>query len=556
MKVYKKIAIAILLILVFLLGMTTRSIQDRWFKDQSSMSQLDLVNRLIDRYYVDSVDFDSLQKQVIPLMLTKLDPHSAYLPKELNQKEQESLEGSFQGIGVLFNRLIDTIVVSRVIEGGAAERAGLKSGDRILKADTISLEGADVSNDFIMSKLKGPKDSVVKLTIRRLGKVSEVEVVRGPVPVSSLDANYVVSDSILYVRLNRWGAKTRQEFLNAYLTASKEHKVKGFIIDLRDNAGGYMNTALALGADFLPEGKQLLYIQGKAYEKEEFVSEQDGLFLSMPLVVLINEYSASASEIFAGMVQDHDRALVIGRRSFGKGLVQSPFILPDSSVIRLTVARYFIPSDRSIQRDYSHGYLDYAQDLSKRYKHGELFNADSIEQNDSLIYYTLGGRPVYGGGGITPDVFIPRDSTGYNSYYLRLIQSGTLTKFAFTYADRHRKYLERFTKVEDLYNYLRALRKGLLFEYAYYAQKEGIPIRTTLLHRSSNLILSQLRALIADNVSPNRGAYYEIINKRSKVVLSAIEALRDGSWKPEIPEQVEDEDNSESPDSLAQTEAM
>ncbi len=534
---YKKVSLGILILLVFFGGFTARSCSEKLLNSNDRRSdRINVVNELIQKYYVDTVDMDSLQQKVIPLMLSQLDPHSAYLPAELNKREEESLEGSFQGIGVQFNRLIDTVVVTRVVKGGAAERAELRAGDRILKADSISLEGAELTNDFIMKKLKGPAKSVVDLTIRRDNEIIHKLVVRGPVPISSIDAHYTLSDSILYVRLNRWGARTHQEFLNAYIQSKQKHEIKGFIIDLRDNSGGYMQAALSLSAEFLEEGKELLYIKGKSYPKEEFKSEKDGLFTQIPLTVLINEYSASASEIFAGLMQDHDRALIIGRRSFGKGLVQSPFMLSDSSVVRLTIARYYIPSNRCIQRDYSKGYGNYAMDISKRYEHGELFNSDSIAQADSTtLYHTLGGRPVYGGGGITPDLFIPRDSTGFNSYYLRLLQSGTLPHFAFNYADTHRKTLGRFKTVESLYNYLVAQRKSLLFEYAYYAQSKGIPIRTSLLHRSSEVLLSQLRALIADNVSADMGAFYEIINKRNQAVLTAEKAIKDGSWKPKLP---------------------
>ncbi len=546
---YKKIALAIVILLTFFAGFTARSWSD---KSQRSKAQtadrLELVNDLIERYYVDSVDLDSLQQKVIPIMLSKLDPHSAYLPAEANRREQEGLDGSFQGIGVQFNRLIDTVVVTRVIKGGAAERAGLKAGDRILKADSVSLEGEELSNEFVMKQLKGPAESVVDLTLRRNGKELHSLVVRGAVPVSSLDAHYMLNDSIFYIRLNKWGAKTHQEFLNAYLQNSQEHQVKGMIIDLRDNAGGYMQSALALGSEFLPQDKLMLYVKGKSYPKEEFKSLKKGLFTQVPLVVLVNEFSASASEIFAGLIQDHDRGLVIGRRSFGKGLVQSPFMLSDSSVVRLTIARYYIPSHRCIQRDYSKGYTDYSLDISERYEHGELFNADSISKGDSLqLFHTLGGRPVYGGGGITPDVFIPRDSTGFNSYYLRLLQSGTLPVFAFDYADKHRKTLEQFTSVDEIYQFLSAQRKGLLFDYAYYAQSKGIAIRTSLLHRSADVLLSQLRAMIADNVSPDMGAYYEIRNKRSNEVLAGVKALQDGSWQPKLPIKREQDSISAAP---------
>ncbi len=504
--------------------------------------RLKLITDLVEENYVDTINLDSIEESVIPVLLSQLDPHSTYLPARLNKVEEENLQGSFQGIGVQFNRMIDTVVVIRVVKGGASERAGLKAGDRILKADTASLVGGELSNDFIMKQLKGPADSSVDLTIMRGDKVFHRYVVRGPVPISSIDAHYMLSDSLLYIKIKHWGATTHQEFQNAYLEAMKQTAVKGMIIDLRGNGGGYLQTALILAGAFLPKDQLLLSTKGRAYPEQKYSTEYNGIFVNMPLTVLIDEFSASASEIFAGIIQDYDRGLIIGRRSFGKGLVQEPFTLSDGSAVRLTVARYYTPSGRSIQKDYSKGLSNYVQDLRHRYEGGELFNEDSIQHKDSLIYTTMGGREVYGGGGITPDLFVPRDSTGLNSYSLRLIESQTLPKFAFLYADSHREeLLQNNTTTEELYTYLSARDGNLLWEYARYAsENEGlsgqapVPIRTTLLYRASKYLLSQLKAMIADQVASDMGAYYEIVNKDSQEVLFAVEALNDGSWEPEI----------------------
>lgn len=488
---------------------------------------------LVQEYYVDEVNLDSITEQVMPTILTQLDPHSSYLSAQLARSETESLSGSFQGIGVQFNRLKDTVIVTRVVEGGGSQRAGVLAGDRILGADTVSLLGKELSNDKVMSTLKGEGGSVVTLHILRDGKAQDIQVVRGPIPISSIDASYMIGSN-LYVRINRWGAITHQEFLNAY--ARHLDKTKGIIIDLRDNGGGFLETAVELTSEFLPKNTLIVYTEGRSFPREDFKTKRDGLLKDIPLVVLINEFSASASEIFAGAMQDHDRATIVGRRSFGKGLVQRPFDFEDGSTMRLTVARYFTPSGRSIQKQYKPGEAGaeaYAQDLEERFKHGELYNADSISIADTTKYLTSGGRTVHGGGGITPDVFIARDTVGINSYYLRLLQSGTLPKFAFDYADTHRKQLQQFKTAEALDAHLKGLGRGLLINYAYYAQREGIPIRSSLLEASSNLLLNQLHALIADNASLDEGLYYRFINRRSAEVKEAVKLLDAKKWKPQ-----------------------
>lgn len=523
-KLFYLLAIGVVFALGILLGRRLES------SHIYSTNRLGHVLQIIRDNYVDTLDMDSVHEAAIPLILANLDPHSTYLTSEMNRKESEGLNGSFQGIGVMFNRLTDTVVVVRVIEGGASERAGLRAGDRILRADSTLLYGDGLTDEDVMKALKGPDKSVVRLLVSRDGQEQEVAVVRGPVPVSTLDAAYV-TDSVLYVRINRWGALTHREFLNAYVRNSPS-KIRGVVVDLRDNVGGYLDAALALAGEFLPKERLLLYTEGRAFPREDYLNSSDGQLINMPLVVLVNEFSASASEIFAGVMQDYDRAQIVGRRTFGKGLVQQPFMLADGSAVRLTVARYYTPSGRSVQKSYAEGNESYAEDLERRYAHGELFNADSIAETDTMRYYTKLGRVVHGGGGVRPDIFVPRDSAGINSYYLRLVQSGTLPRFAFHYVDKRREELMAYKGMKALSEHLSSLGNSLLFDYAYYAQAQGIPIRTTLLYRSADLILRHLRAMIADNISPDRSAYYWMEMQGNAELTLALELIKTGAWRP------------------------
>lgn len=530
----RKLLYVVLFALAFFMGMVIQKRHGHYFS--SGDNRLESVLDLLDRYYVDTVNLDSINEQVIPLLLSQLDPHSTYLSAKQNRLESERLGGSFEGIGIQFNRMIDTVIVSRVIAGGASERAGLLAGDRILMADTSRLMGKELSDEDIISKLKGPAGSVVRLRICRAGQERTVSVVRGPVPISSIDASYIIGDAQLYVRLNSWGATTMQEFFTALAQGVMQTgQLKGIIIDLRDNSGGYMETAVELASQFLPKNKLVLYAEGRKFPREEHYTEQDGKLMHMPLTVLVNEFSASASEIFAGVMQDHDRAVILGRRTFAKGLVQQPFMLSDSSVIRLTVARYYIPSGRSIQKDYTKGIESYASDIEERYLSGELFSdVDSLPHSDGQLYHTASGRAVYGGGGVTPDYLVPRDSVGTNPYYWRLLNSGTLPRFAFEYADKNRNKLSQFSTTDSLIAHLETLGTGFLFEYAYYAQAKGIAIRTTYLYESADRLLPLLRAVVADCVSPDRNAYYRIMNAISPEVQAASALLQDGQWQPLI----------------------
>ena len=518
-------------ILVFLLGISTATYFGVGGRRGTS-SKLDEIYSLIQQYYVDSTNMDSLSEEALPFILSQLDPHSVYLNAEENKASTETLEGSFAGIGIQFNTLLDTVVVVRVIEGGPSERAGLQAGDRILRADTTSFLRDSLTSEQIMKALKGPEDTVVKLTLQRGKKVFTTSVVRGAVPVPTLDASYMIRPHVLYVRLNKWGTQTPLEFQQAYADHASEG-VERILLDLRDNGGGYLQAATTLASEFLSKGDLLVYNKGAHYPREDFKCPRDGRLRNIPLTVLVNENSASASEIFAGAMQDLDRALIVGRRTFGKGLVQLPFELQDHSVVRLTVARYYTPSGRSIQKSYAKGYEAYAEDIEDRYLHGELYSADSISRPDTTRYYTRLGRTVYGGGGITPDIFTPRDSTGINPYYIRLLRSGTLQRFAFSYADSHRGQFLRLGSDAAVQEYLQAQGEQIVYAYARYAdQKGGVAQRPGYLQESMAILRRDLTALIYDLLGRDKDAFYRLHNERDPEVLKALEQLTSPAWRP------------------------
>ena len=518
-------------ILVFLLGISTATYFGVGGRRGTS-SKLDEIYSLIQQYYVDSTNMDSLSEEALPFILSQLDPHSVYLNAEENKASTETLEGSFAGIGIQFNTLLDSVVVVRVIEGGPSERAGLQAGDRILRADTTSFLRDSLTSEQIMKALKGPEDTVVKLTLQRGKKVFTTSVVRGAVPVPTLDASYMIRPHVLYVRLNKWGTQTPLEFQQAYADHASEG-VERILLDLRDNGGGYLQAATTLASEFLSKGDLLVYNKGAHYPREDFKCPRDGRLRNVPLTVLVNENSASASEIFAGAMQDLDRALIVGRRTFGKGLVQLPFELRDHSVVRLTVARYYTPSGRSIQKSYAKGYEAYAEDIEDRYLHGELYSADSISRPDTTRYYTRLGRTVYGGGGITPDIFTPRDSTGINPYYIRLLRSGTLQRFAFSYADSHRAQFLRLGSDAAVQEYLQAQGEQIVYAYARYAdQKGGVAQRPGYLQESMAILRRDLTALIYDLLGRDKDAFYRLHNERDPEVLKALEQLTSPAWRP------------------------
>lgn len=501
---------------------TTRSLTPKEEK-------LRTVLRLIQSDYVDALDMDSLIEATFPDLMASLDPHSAYIPAEELQAVNDDLSGSFSGVGVSFQILNDTVQVIEVIPGGPAEKVGILAGDRIIKADTISLTGKEITSDNVFKTLRGEKGSTVVLTIKRYGQKKELiyDVVRGDIPVNSVDVSYMLSDDTGYVKVTKFSRNTYMEFFNA-LNDLKEQGAESFVIDLRGNSGGFMDQAIFMANEFLPAGRLIVYTRGRKMENEYMaMSDGRGRFQDFPITILTNESSASASEIFAGAIQDNDRGLIIGRRTFGKGLVQNQTQLPDSSAVRMTVARYYTPSGRSIQKEFQRGEISkYDMDIVDRYNHGEFYNADSIKLDKDKIFFTTNGREVYGGGGIMPDIFIPEDTTGYTSYYMSVANQGLIQKYAYTVADEYREKLNG-NKTLDKFNEILPSDNVLLENFVAYAVTKGVPARWYYINRSRNLIISQLKAMIARDVL-GYPAFIELLNENDKVVSNALQQIKDG----------------------------
>lgn len=492
-----------------------------------SRAKLDTILELIDENYVDDIDTDSILEASFSGIISHLDPHSVYIPASDLQSVNEELEGSFSGIGISFNMLGDTINVLEVISGGPSEKAGILPGDRIVTINDSLVAGQKWSNSKVMSNLRGPKGSIVHLGIKRptAKKLLPYDVKRDDIPVTSIDASYFIDNGIGYIKINRFGATTYSEFLTSMVTLMADGAEK-FIIDLRGNGGGFMDHAVLMANEFLPSGSPIVAIKGKNRSRDNAtMSDGSGSFKDKEIVVLIDEISASASEIFAGAMQDNDRGLIVGRRSFGKGLVQNQLELPDSSALRLTIARYYTPSGRCIQKTYAPG-VDYERELLNRFEHGELYSADSIKQDKSLEFTTLHGRKVYGGGGITPDIFVPNDSSGITSYYINVINAGLIQKFTFDYTDTNRATLSKSKNGHELLALLPD-DDTLLQNFVNYAQRNGVAPRWYYINLSRDLLVNSLKAMIARNIHGVQG-YYEVFNDTDTTVISALEALKSG----------------------------
>jgi len=443
----------------------------------------------------------------------------------------EELEGSFSGIGVSFNMQTDTILVISVISGGPAEKAGLLPFDRIISINDSIFSGKKKNQGEIMKTLRGAKNSTVKLGVQR-GNSPELlyfDVTRGDVPVNSVDVSFEAAKGIGYIKVSKFARNTYNEFITA-IAKLKQAGCTSFVIDLRGNTGGYMDAAINMINEFMPEGRLIVYTEGKSFPRSDVYANGTGTCKDAPIVVLTDEISASASEIFSGAIQDNDRGTIIGRRTYGKGLVQTQMSLSDGSEMRLTIARYYTPSGRCIQKKYEMGNTDaYDQDIYNRYMHGEFDSADSIKMDDSLKYQTVGGRTVYGGGGIMPDIFIPRDTSGVTSYYSNVVNSGVLYLYALEYSDRHREKLGSFKTWEELYNYLQ--QQPLLSDFVNFAATKGIKRRPTLINISGKLIENQLQAYIVRNFFDEAG-FYPIFLKDDVTLLRAIKILQEGKSVP------------------------
>lgn len=498
--------------------------------------KLNTILNLIQQEYVDTVDIDELVENSIPKILTNLDPHSMYISaKELSSVNDE-LEGNFSGIGISFMVMSDTIRIIEVISGGPSEKVGLLPGDRIVAINDTSCIG--IKDEDVKKQLRGIKDTKVKLGIKRSTskKILNFTVTRGEIPVSTIDAAYMIDKITGYVKLNKFGKKAYQEFLTEMLML-RSQGAERFIIDLRGNGGGLMQPALLIANEFLPENNLIVFTKGREKKNDEQIwSDGMGSFKDEELVVLIDEYTASSSEILAGAIQDNDRGLIIGRRSFGKGLIQQQIPLPDSSAIRLTIARYYTPSGRCIQKDFKRGDENqYSLEVYDRYNHGEIFSKDSIKVNEDNEYYTVSGRKVYGGGGIIPDIFVPSDTAGISQYYINVANAGLLQKFAYQYTDINR---EALSKMSDYTELLRRLpsNDALLWDFVSFAVDNGVAARWYYINQSRDLILTRLKALIARDVFGNE-AFYPIYNSKDNNIDAAMKAFKKNKAKfPIMPE--------------------
>lgn len=502
-------------------------------RNYTSLNKINSILDVINKQYVDTVDMNKLIEETIPKIFNELDPHSVYIPAKDLEAVNEDLEGSFSGIGIEFNMLTDTIAVVNVVSGGPSEKAGVLPGDRIITINDTVYVGKE-NQVKIMKHLRGAKDSQVKVGIHR-GNNKELihfDITRGDVSVKSVPATFIVYPGIGYIKATNFGRTTYQEFITS-IAKLKAEGAEAFIIDLRGNTGGYMGAAVNMINEFLKEGQLIVYAQGKDFPRNDMLGNGTGTCQEAPLVVLTDEWSGSASEIFAGAIQDNDRGVIVGRRTFGKGLVQSPVELSDGSAIRLTVARYYTPSGRSIQKKYELGGGDeYERDLINRFTHGEFDSADSIQMNDSLLYKTLIGRPVYGGGGVMPDYFVPRDTVGMTSYYSNVMNNGLVYKFAFNYADHNREKLSSFSTYKELYAYLKT--QPLLNDFTTYAATNGIKKRPTLINISHKLITNLIQAYVVRNLFDDNG-FYSILLEDDPTVNKAVEIIKAEESVPKPP---------------------
>lgn len=524
---------ALLVLFFFFTGIKTGFSQSQEVKD--NIQKLVVLYQIVDYAYVDSVEMEDLVENAIIETLKELDPHSSYIPKREIERAEEPLRGSFEGIGITFQIFKDTILVIAPIPGGPSDKLGIMAGDKIIIINDTIAHGDKVNNQYVMDRLRGKKGTSVDVSIYRKNRSDLIEytIVRDKIPINSIDAVFMASPEIGYIKLNRFSRTSREEFETAVANL-KQEGMKNLILDLRGNSGGYLGTAIDLSDQFLPGGRMIVYTEGLKAPEQKYWSTPGGDFQQGKLVVLIDEGSASASEIVSGAVQDWDRGIVIGRRSFGKGLVQRPFPLPDGSVIRLTTSRYHTPTGRGIQKPYDNGLKEYYMDIYNRMKHGELVNPDSISFPDSLKYYTPANRIVYGGGGIMPDIFIPWDSTWISDYYTELRRKGVLNRFTVQYVNDNREnILAEFPGVND---YMKGfiLDEAFMKDFIAFAEGMDVEFDEEGYATSGVFLRQQIKAWMARNLW-DASASYEVFSEIDDGFLKAMEVLNDESlfrdWK-------------------------
>lgn len=500
---------------------------NRLFGYTTSFDKIDQILGIIETGYVDAINMDSIREEVAKEIIKSLDPHSAYIPKEDLEMVNSELSASFSGIGIQFSIQNDTVQVVSVISGGPSEGIGILAGDKIVTVNDTAFTGKTINNERVMHALRGPKNTLVTLGIVRNGQPEELKftITRGDIPVHSVDAKFIIPTSkskIGFVRVSRFAENTYNEFITA-LSELKSQGANTYIIDLRENSGGYMDQAIRMANEFLSKGDMIVYSEGRAYSRYEAKANGTGRFQNEKIVVLIDNFSASASEIFAGAMQDNDRATIIGRRSFGKGLVQQQIPFEDGSAIRLTVARYFTPSGRCIQKPYKMGEQeDYAQDLLDRFEHGEFFSADSIHFADTTAYYTKKGRKVMGGGGIMPDIFVGRDTSLYTPYFNIVSNRAYTYQFAYQYTNKYRAELNKYKDWQSLEKHL--LKANWLNEFVAFAKEKGVEPNEEQIAISRTLLIRIVNAYIVRNILNDEG-FYPLFERDDDITKKAVEEL-------------------------------
>lgn len=532
-SVKNTILIILCIVLCFLLGrslhreVTKSNRQVAVLKSQLSSNKLDAVLNLINTKYVEDVDTEEIIEKLIPDMLKELDPHSVYIPAKEMEKTMEEMEGSFSGVGIQFNIREDTIRVISVITGGPAEQAGMRAGDCIVTVDDSLFVGDKINNDIVLRTLRGEKHSKVNVGIVRRGTegIIPFTLTRDDIPLNSVDASYKIGENIAYIKIGNFSRTTYDEFLNKMAKLRLQDKCDRLILDLRSNPGGLMGSALALLNEFLPKNRLMLYVEGKSYPRQESFSDGRGSFKDMPIVVLMDEWSASASEIVAGSIQDNDRGYIVGRRSYGKGLVQQQIPFKDKSAVRLTVAHYYIPSGRSIQKPYTKGdFDDYELDIVHRWERGEFGSLDSIHVDDSLCFETFGGRKVYGGGGILPDYFVPLDTTSnQNDWFVDVANKNLIYNFAASYVDAHRDEMASLKTVAALKDHLQA--EDIFSQFVAYSREKGVSSTARQVREVKNEVQLQLNAYIARNTM-GEDIFWELLQEDDDTLLKAIELIQ------------------------------
>ena len=489
--------------------------------------KLSFTMNLIENKYVDNIARDSLLELVVPALINKLDPHSSYIPAAELTEKNEPLQGKFDGIGVMFNMLTDTVLVTNVISGGPSDKAGVVAGDRIITVNDSVIAGRKIPSDEVVKKLKGTRGTKVTIGVQRNGsnELARITITRGVIPMKSLDAAFVIADTVGYIKFSRFAATTYKELMEAMAVLTKDG-AKRFVVDLRGNGGGYMEPAILIANEFLEKGQKIVYTEGAHSRRLDQYADGSGKYKSVPLVVMIDEGSASASEILAGAIQDNDRGLVVGRRSFGKGLVQEQIDYPDGSALLMTIAHYYTPVGRSIQKPYKMGESDeYFMELYQRAAHDELFSVDSIKQNEKLKFVTPKGRVVYGGGGIMPDEFVPLDTAGVNGYFRKVFAKNLIFRYATKVVEENRPAINKIDSFAALERFLAS--KNLFYDFVNYASKSGVqPDRAADAEEVKSLIMGQIKGYIGRNTLLEDNALYFYFHPVDKTAVRAVELLR------------------------------